>query len=126
MTRSVDTGPGGENDPNRALATIVAGPDGAMWFAEQYAIGRITPSGDTSTFRVTLRQYVYDVVAGPGDSLWFTTPTEVGRITTKGVITLWPIPGAQELGVLVYDPHHHGFLLADAKAAVLRWFPAPA
>lgn len=27
VTRSVDTGPGGENDPNRALATIVASPD---------------------------------------------------------------------------------------------------
>jgi FtsP/CotA-like multicopper oxidase with cupredoxin domain len=28
VTRSVDTGPGGENDPNRALASIVAAPDG--------------------------------------------------------------------------------------------------
>jgi FtsP/CotA-like multicopper oxidase with cupredoxin domain len=27
VTRSVDTGPGGENDPNRMLATIVASPD---------------------------------------------------------------------------------------------------
>lgn len=27
VTRSVDTGPGGENDPNRALATITASPD---------------------------------------------------------------------------------------------------
>jgi FtsP/CotA-like multicopper oxidase with cupredoxin domain len=26
VTRTVDTGPGGENDPNRALATIVASP----------------------------------------------------------------------------------------------------
>jgi FtsP/CotA-like multicopper oxidase with cupredoxin domain len=29
VTRTVDTGPGGENDPNRALATIVASPDAA-------------------------------------------------------------------------------------------------
>jgi FtsP/CotA-like multicopper oxidase with cupredoxin domain len=29
VTRTVDTGPGGENDPNRALATIVAAPDAA-------------------------------------------------------------------------------------------------
>ena len=27
VTRTVDTGPGGENDPNRALASIVAAPD---------------------------------------------------------------------------------------------------
>ena len=27
VTRSVDTGPGGENDPNRAIATITASPD---------------------------------------------------------------------------------------------------
>ncbi|MGA9720345.1 MAG: multicopper oxidase domain-containing protein [Acidobacteriaceae bacterium] len=27
VTRTVDTGPGGENDPNRALATIIASPD---------------------------------------------------------------------------------------------------
>jgi FtsP/CotA-like multicopper oxidase with cupredoxin domain len=29
VTRTVDTGPGGENDPNRALASIVASPDAA-------------------------------------------------------------------------------------------------
>ena len=27
VTRTVDTGPGGENDPNRMLAKIVASPD---------------------------------------------------------------------------------------------------
>ena len=28
VTRTVDTGPGGENDPNRMIATITALPDG--------------------------------------------------------------------------------------------------
>jgi virginiamycin B lyase len=72
-----------------------------------------------------MKDIVY-LVSGPGNTLWFTTLTDVGRITTAGVITLWPLPGAQELGALLYDPHHHGFLVADAKAAVLRWFPVPA
>ncbi|WP_371679701.1 hypothetical protein [Streptomyces sp. NBC_01276] len=56
----------------------------------------------------------------------FPTSTGVGRITTAGVITVWPLPEARELTALVYDPRHHGFVVADAKAAVLRWFPTPA
>ncbi|WP_406141671.1 hypothetical protein [Streptomyces sp. NBC_01089] len=109
------------------LGSIVPGPDGALWFAETNAIGRIAPSGTISTYRTTAKmKYLQSIIAGPDHALWFTSSTGVGRITTAGVITLWPIRGAQELTDLVYDPRHHGFLIADAKAAVLRWFPMPA
>lgn len=37
VTRAVDTGPGGENDPNRALASIVAAPDAPEPRARLYA-----------------------------------------------------------------------------------------
>lgn len=108
------------------LGSIVPGPDGALWFAETNAIGRITPSGTISYYRTAKMKYIGSIIAGPEHALWFTTSTSLGRITTAGVITLWPLHGAQELTDLVYDPRHHGFLIADAKAAVLRWFPMPA
>ncbi|WP_053729510.1 hypothetical protein [Streptomyces sp. WM6378] len=108
------------------IGSIVPGPDGALWFSETNAIGRITPSGAISSYRTGNMTYVRSVIAGPDHAMWFTTSTEVGRITMAGVISLWPLPGAQDLADLVYEPRHHGFLIADAKAAALRWFPMPA
>ncbi|MEV5949303.1 hypothetical protein [Streptomyces sp. NPDC051993] len=108
------------------VGSLVPGPDGALWFSETNAIGRITPSGAISSYRTSAMRYVRSVIAGPDHAMWFTTDTAVGRITTAGVITLWPLPGAQGLADLVYDARHRGFLIADAKAAVLRWFPMPA
>ncbi|MFG5721373.1 Vgb family protein [Streptomyces murinus] len=107
------------------LGPIVPGPDGALWFAERAAIGRITPSGSISYHRAPKMKYTGGLVSGPGNALWFTTSTSLGRITTTGTITLWPIPGARELTDLVYDAHRHGFWVADAEAAVLRWAPLP-
>ena len=107
------------------VGRIVPGPDGALWFGERVAIGRITPSGSISYHRAPRMKYLGGLVSGPGDALWFTTSTSVGRITTAGTITLWPVPGARELTDLVYDAHRHGFWVADAEAAVLRWVPLP-
>ncbi|MEW2621370.1 hypothetical protein [Streptomyces sp. NPDC048106] len=107
------------------LSSIVPGPDGALWFAETDAIARVTPEGTISYHRAPAMKYTRGLVTGPGRALWFATASSVGRITMTGRITLWPVPGAQQLTDLVYDTHRHGFWLADARAAVLRWFPVP-
>ncbi|MER6736512.1 Vgb family protein [Streptomyces puniciscabiei] len=103
--------------------SIALGPDGALWFSETDAIGRITPSGAISYHRAPAMKNPGGIVPGPDHALWFTTSNSMGRITTAGTITLWPVHGAQELTDLVYDTRRHGFWVADAKAAVLRWFP---
>jgi hypothetical protein len=72
-----------------------------------------------------MKDIVY-LIPGPEHALWFTTLTDVGRITTSGAVKLWSIPGAQELGAILYDSRRHGFLVSDSKASVLRWFAVPA
>ena len=56
---------------------IAAGPDGNMWFTQDYSgkpsIGRITPSGQVKTFQSGLGAdgRVSNLVPGPGGAMWF-------------------------------------------------------
>lgn len=69
--------------------SITVGPDGAVWFGENGAIGRITTAGAIQQFPLANSSgTVDDITAGPDGALWFTGITgEVGRITTAGVVT---------------------------------------
>ena len=54
---------------------ITAGPDGALWFTEDYGnkIGRITTAGVITEYPVpTANSYPEGIVAGPDGALWFT------------------------------------------------------
>ncbi len=78
---------------------IAAGPDGNLWFTEQFAnqIGRITPAGVITEFPVPTAGSVPESIAvGPDGNLWFAelVAGQIGRITTAGVITEFPIPTA--------------------------------
>ena len=80
---------------------ITAGPDGALWFTEEYGnkIGRITPQGDIfiTEFPIpTANSGPNGIASGPDGNLWFTEywADKIGRITTQGVITEFPIPTA--------------------------------
>ncbi len=56
-------------------AVITAGPDGNMWFTEQFGnnIGSITPAGVITEFPVpTNLSRPYGIIAGPDCNLWFT------------------------------------------------------
>jgi streptogramin lyase len=116
----VITGFGGISPQSRSLGPFAAGPDGNVWFAarglEEYdaqgnrvtsgystAIGRVTPSGEVTTFGECLHtgpQYTgpNSITAGPDGNVWFTnfttrslpnigTPPGIGRITPSGGIT---------------------------------------
>lgn len=108
---------------------MVTGPDGNVWFthhgggkffgpqprvpsptdieASYETIGRITPSGEVTHFRLPGQQDVYPdqasaekvrdawgITAGSDGNLWFTRPPEtVGRITPAGAITEFPASG---------------------------------
>ncbi len=62
--------------PGHAAAGIALGPDGNIWFTEydDCLIGRITPSGSITEFKLGGRYLPYIISAGPkGDShMWFT------------------------------------------------------
>jgi streptogramin lyase len=72
--------------------SIVAGPDGNVWFTEwvRPAIGRITPSGTITEFSAGLNGSPESIVVGPDGNLWFTEEGRlpaIGRITPSGTIT---------------------------------------
>jgi virginiamycin B lyase len=83
--------------PNSIPLVITAGPDGAMWFAEEIGnkIGRITASGAITEFNLpTPSAYPEGITSGPDGALWFTETqgNKIGRITATGVITEYPLP----------------------------------
>jgi virginiamycin B lyase len=97
---------------------IVAGPDGNLWFSERGngapKIGRITPSGRLTHFRLPgLQRRPTSIVAGLDDNLWFgeepvtysrDRKSRVGRITTAGAITEFQVPGRERTQALAVDP----------------------
>jgi virginiamycin B lyase len=81
------------------LKGITAGPDGNIWFVEQYAsvnkIGRLTTSGQLTEFAIpTANSLPSTFRPGPDGNLWFTEygANQIARITPAGVITEVPIP----------------------------------
>jgi streptogramin lyase len=109
-------------DVTMAPRWIAAGPDGALWFTEEYAkaIRRITTAG-------VITPYVTDtmpasvpsgITAGPDGALWFTEPTgrRIGRIAV-------PAAPAAAQGVPALSPWALlllAALLATAGAVELR------
>ena len=68
--------------------SITAGPDSNLWFTERDGnqIGRITPSGAISEFRIkTKNSRPKFITAGPDGNLWFTEVSggKIGRISTS-------------------------------------------
>ena len=64
---------------------ITVGPDGNLWFTDSGLgmIGRITPSGQVTEFKVPYQfsRPAY-IVTGPDGNLWFTDPGSgaIGRV----------------------------------------------
>lgn len=93
--------------------SIAAGADGNLWFTEfdTGVIGRISPSGAltefplavTTTNPANFAPNPYAIAAGPDGNMWFTEygrgssgGNNIGRITPSGVVTLYPLPKADE------------------------------
>jgi virginiamycin B lyase len=88
--------------------SITAGPDGALWFTQSNAIGRITLDGELTEHPLpTAGGFAGDITTGPDGALYFSEPDtgEVGRITTSGQITEYDVPGDNPLpGAIVPGP----------------------
>ena len=76
--------------PASAGRQIVAGPDGALWFANyvSHSVGRITTGGAVSSYTDPSVDFPYGIASGPDGALWFANNSNnsIGRITTGGVI----------------------------------------
>jgi virginiamycin B lyase len=89
--------------------SIVAGPDGALWFTEYGTdkIGRITTAGAFTEFPLpTAKAYPSSIVVGTDGALWFSEggAEQLGRITTAGVVTEFPVTTQGGIGALALGP----------------------
>ena len=117
--------------------SIIAGPDGALWFteAESAKIGRITTAGMITEFPIP--QANADptaITTGADGALWFSLLFgAVGRITTAGVFTIYPVPNANPfVDGAVLAPDGAVWFLADISsvgrittAGVITQYPLP-
>ena len=89
--------------------SIVAGPDGAMWFTEERAdrIGRITTAGALSEFPLPPGSEPRAIVVGADGAMWFTEygSRKIGRIATDGTVAEYPLaPGTGSPNRLTLGP----------------------
>ena len=96
--------PVSQRTPRRETGVITAGPDGALWFTENLAIGRITTSGAITEYPLPGGFYS-DITAGPDSALWFTEMNgdtgKIGRITTAGGLTEYTLPSIVPTSITV-------------------------
>jgi len=82
--------------PRTGPGPIVAGPDGSLWFTEAGGgvpkIGRITPAGQLTHFRLPVRhQRPNSIAVGPDGNLWLgLQPTTYGRRTKALIARITP------------------------------------
>ncbi|MFL5971344.1 MAG: Virginiamycin B lyase [Gaiellaceae bacterium] len=82
---------------NSQPVSIVAGPDGNLWFTEFRGnkIARMTTAGTVTEFSIpTVNSQPDDMDVGPDGNLWFAEVlgNRIGRITTDGAITEFLVP----------------------------------
>lgn len=83
------------NGINTGNTADTYGPDGNIWFIEQFAyittIGRITPNGQVTDFSngISPNAQATGITAGPDGALWFTEllTNKIGRIAVDGTVT---------------------------------------
>jgi virginiamycin B lyase len=85
--------------------SIVTGPDGALWFADNLQVGRITTSGAITEFPLPASENnsggLWGIAAGSDGALWLTEgQSKIVRMTTAGVFTIYPLPNNASRPVL--------------------------
>src|SRR6266487_5029028 len=100
--------------------SILAGPDGNLWFTEAVSngcqsgkIGRITPAGKVSEFPLSSASKAGGITTGPDSNLWFTESAcakgqsgKIGRITPSGTISEFSLSSNSNPGEITTGPDH--------------------
>jgi sugar lactone lactonase YvrE len=82
---------------------LVAGPDGAVWFADQgdRRIGRITTTGVVTEYPYPSSDPEYGaqhLTVGPDGALWVASYDSVTRVAVDGTMTVYPLPDISRNG----------------------------
>jgi virginiamycin B lyase len=110
------------------VGSIVAGPDGALWFNTDgnAAIGRITTDGVFTKYPLQAGlplEASTSITAGPDGALWFPVLLEsgavkLGRITTAGKITQYSVPAYTDNSQITNGPD--GALWFTVRGSIVR------
>ena len=78
---------------------IVSGPDGALWFTNDYELGRISTSGLIS-HHSNGGLTAGGMTVGSDGALWYidTYGNNIGRRTMGGTVTIYPVPASPNNG----------------------------
>ena len=120
-----------------ALGPIVAGPQGAVWFATTTGLGKISPAGKITSFPLSVTPF--EIASGPDGDIWFTVENGnggmIGKMTTSGVVTEYAVPGNLGVGitsgpdkniwVLMANGPSPGSILRVTTAGAVTEFPLP-
>ena len=101
LVRDPDQDPEDPYIPGTRPTGITTGPDGAIWFGQEYGnrIARLDPATGkvTDYYQFPVEGWprlLQAITTGPDGALWFTEggSNSIGRLTTSGSLTEYPIP----------------------------------
>jgi virginiamycin B lyase len=76
--------------------SVTPGPDGNIWFTTGHQIGKMTTSGQVTTFEIpdpSGETTAYSIVTGADGNLWFGDLNgRIGRVTPAGSFTFFDLP----------------------------------
>jgi streptogramin lyase len=109
----------------QGLTGIVSGPDGNIWFTDEFA-GSI--SNGLATFALPPNSHPQGITAGPDGNLWFVDQVEgpisgfkVGKITTAGLVTEY----STHVDAGIFDPEDFFPAQITAGPDGNLWFTNP-
>ena len=107
---------------------LSSGPDGSLWFVEayDYAIGRITPSGELAEFNLLTRAPVTAMAVGADGTMWFTQSIghKIGRITPSGHVAEFTVDGGAPYAITAGPDGNLWFTKTGFHAGIGRITPS--
>ena len=75
--------------------SLLARPDGSVWFGTDLAIGQITPAGKVEMYTIPENAGAAYLMDGPDGNVWFACQyaSKVGQVTSKGKVSTVDISG---------------------------------
>jgi streptogramin lyase len=109
------------------IQTIVAGPDGNLWFGERNGIGRSTTAGEVTSFPLPAGASTPTGMAvGPDGNIWFTegAASKIGRITPSGQFAQFPLPPGRKPSGIAAGPDGNLWFTERAVNVIGRITPS--
>lgn len=71
-------------------AMAITTGEGDLWFTVGASVGRMSPAGVVTVYKLTTQPATDHIAVGPDESIWFSTARGIAKITTSGKDTEYP------------------------------------